>query len=190
MRLIFSLAVFVASIFSAAFAGDKPLTSDEVKRFVATIPATNALGEQFEAEGKIDILQVENQEAGQGTFGPYSHAIGVLKEKHVDGYKRLNAVVSAQGFEPVEWGAVGDRVMISYLALKMKESDPDTLAMMEGMDRSMLEMVPPEMRAQLEQTFLMMEAVKSAPEADQEVVAEFQNDLDAMLGENDFGLEE
>ena len=57
------------------------------------------------------------------------------------------------------------------------------MAMMEGFDESMLEMMPPEMRTQLEHTFVMMETVKNAPAADKKVVTEVKEDLDKILEE-------
>jgi len=44
--------------------------------------------------------------------------------------------------------------------------------------------VPPEMRAQLESTFAMMEAVKNVSEADKRAVAPVKDALDAYMDKN------
>jgi hypothetical protein len=158
-----------------------PLTADQAKRFVATLPALDALGEQFEAEGKMGELQIEARPKAGEVFKPYSGVVAVLKEKYPSDHAKLASVAKAQGFSTQEWGQVGDRVMIAYLALRMQEEDPRSLEMMEGMDKSMLDMMPPEMREQLEGTFAMMETVKNAPEEDKAAVVSVKSELDAYM---------
>ncbi|MHA7872693.1 MAG: hypothetical protein ACX939_10115 [Hyphococcus sp.] len=158
-----------------------PLTEDQAKRFVASLASVEALGEELEAEGKTNEMQIERQPIAGEAFKPYSNAVMILKEKHPSDHARLAKKVKAHGFSTDEWGHVGDRVMVAYLALKMQEEDPRSLQMMEGMDASMMEMVPPEMRAQLESTFAMMETVKNAPDADKEAVAAVKDDLDDYM---------
>ncbi len=176
------LAFFGALIFwSAAFAGDAPLTEDQAQRFVKTLPALEALKKEMDEEGKSEHMQVATRPKAGEEFKPYSNAVAALKKDFPADHARLAKAVKPYGFSAVEWGAIGDRVIIAHLANKMQEEDPRAMAMMENMDPSMIEMMPPEMRDQLEGTFAMMETVKNAPAEDRAVVAKVGNDLDAYM---------
>lgn len=178
-------AIFISSLFfsAVALASDAPLTEDEARRFVASLAAIEALGDAFEAEGKIDNLQFASRPKAGEAFKPYSTAVAVLADAYPADHARLSKALKPHGFSPDGWGATGDRVMIAYLAVTMEEDDPRTLEMMEGMDASMMEMMPPEMRAQMEGVFAMMETVKNAPDADKATVAAVKGDLDAYLAQ-------
>lgn len=173
-----ALGALLLIVTGAIASDDKPLTEDQVKRFVATLPALDALGDELEAEGKTEDLVIETQPKAGAPFRPYSDAVAALKEKHPADHTRLTQAVKPHGFSAEEWGRVGDRVMIAWLALEMEEEDPRSMAMMEGMDKSMLDMAPPEMKAQLEATFAMLDTVKNAPEADKKAVAPFKDQID------------
>ncbi|MEO1252013.1 MAG: hypothetical protein AAFW81_06700 [Pseudomonadota bacterium] len=176
------LPALVALLFAgAAVAGDAPLTEDQASRFVDTLPTLDKLGEELEAEGKFEEFKIDNQPKAGEPFAPYSDAVANLKKNHPADHARLVNAVRPHGFSADEWGAVGDRVIIAYLALEMEEDDPRSMQMMDGMDQSMMEMMPPEMRAQLESVFAMMETVKNAPEADKKVVAGMKDRLDAHM---------
>ncbi len=183
-RLIAGLIGTVFLVTGAYAAENKPLTEDQAKRFVATLAAVDALGDSLEAEGKIDNLRIEQRPKAGEPFLPYSNAVNVLKEKYPSDHAKLADAVKEQGFSTADWGHVGDRVMVAYLAVRMEEDDPDSMEMMSGMDRSMLDMVPAEMRAQLEGTFAMMDTVKNAPEADKNAIATVKDDLDKFMEED------
>lgn len=184
-RILFTAFGAFALIVTGAFAGDdKPLTQDQARRFVDTLPALEALAGEFESEGKSETLAIESQPKADEPFRPYTNAVRALKENYPADHARLAGAVKPHGFSTEEWGRVGDRVMIAWMALKMEEEDPRSMAMMEGMDRSMLNMMPPEMKEQMEATFAMMETVKNAPEADKKAVATVKADLEAYMEEN------
>ncbi len=175
-----ALAVtFVAA--GASLAGDAPLTEDQAKRFVKTLPALEALRKDMDAEGKSDHMTVATQPKAGEDFKPYSNAVATLKKDFPADHARLAKAVKPHGFSAKEWGDVGDRVMIAHLANKMQEEDPRTMEMMENMDRSMIDMMPPEMRERLAATFAMMETVKNAPAEDREVVAKVGDELDEYM---------
>lgn len=167
--------------FGAAAAGDAPLTEDQAKRFVNTLPALEALREKMETEGKAQSLEIASKPRSGEPFKPYTHAVAALKQRYPVDHARLTGAVKQQGFTAAQWAQTGDQVMIAYLALRMQEDDPRTIEMMEGMDASMMSMMPPEMRSRLEGAFALMEVVKNAPESDKKAVASVKNDLDAYL---------
>ncbi len=182
-RLLPALMGALLVVTAGAVASEnKPLTDDQAKRFVDTLPALDRLGEELREEGKTDKLEIATQPKSGEEFTPYSNAVAALKTEHPADYAKLGAAVKPHGFSADEWGHVGDRVIIAYLALEMEKQDPRSAAMMEGMDASMLDMVPPEMRDQLAATFAMMETVKNAPADDKAVVAKIKPQLDEYMG--------
>ncbi len=175
---------FVLLIAGASAEEQKPLTENQAKRFVASLESVDSMRDRLEAEGKIDNIEIATKPKPAEAFRPYSKAVTALKDKYPADHARLAKIVKTHGFSAKDWGDAGDRVMIAYMALKMQDEDPRTMQMMGSMDKSMLDMVPPEMRAQLESTFAMMEAVKNVPEADKIAVASVKGDLDAYMDKN------
>lgn len=177
-------AILAGSFFlfaSGAAAADAPLTVDSAKRFVASLDSVKTLGEEFEAEGKTDTLEVDAIPKAGEPFQPYSKSVAALKKQYPQDYSKLNAAVHKHGFAAEEWGAVGDRVMVAYLARKMEKENPQAMAQMHAMDPSMLDMMPPEMKAQMMQAQAMMQTVAAASPEDKKIVAEVEADLDAYM---------
>jgi len=176
-----AVGAFLLLVAGASAEDQRPLTEDQAKRFVASLESVDSLRDQFDAEGKVDNINIDTKPKAGEAFKPYSKAVAALKDKYPAEHARLSKAVKSYGFSAKDWGEAGDRVMIAYLAIKMQEEDPRTMHMMETMDQSMINMVPPEMRAQLESTFAMMETVKNAPEADKIVVASVKDGLDVYM---------
>ena len=181
------LKTFVAALVmtflaaGASIAGDAPLTEEQAKRFVKTLPALDDLKKAMDEEGKSEHMRIATQPKAGEAFKPYSNAVAALKEKYPADHARLAKAVKPFGFSAKQWGDIGDRVMIAHLANKMQAEDPRTMTMMENMDQSMIDMMPPEMQARLANTFAMMETVKNAPAEDREVVAKVGDELDAYM---------
>lgn len=180
-KTIIAALAFTFFAAGAAVAGDAPLTEDQAKRFVKTLPALEALKNEMDEEGKSEHMNVATRPKAGEPFKPYSNAVAALKKDFPADHARLAKAVKPFGFTAAEWGNVGDRVMIAHMANKMQNEDPRTMAMMENMDPSMIDMMPPEMRDQLASTFAMMETVKNAPAEDREVVAKVGDELDAYM---------
>ncbi|WDI32611.1 hypothetical protein PUV54_05305 [Hyphococcus flavus] len=164
-----------------AVAADAPLTEDQAKRFVESLPALDALGESLEADGKMDELKIDpTPKAGQA-FKPYSQAVSGLKEKYPSDYAKLDSAVKPHGFSASEWGLVGDRVITAYLAIKMEEENPQAMAQMQAMDKSMLEMMPKEMQDQFNQVLVMMETIENVSPEDRAAVQSVKGQLDEYM---------
>ena len=166
---------------TGAFAGDAPLSVDAAKRFVASLESVKSLGEAREAEGKTKQLQFEMMPKAGEAFRPYSNSVAALKTQYPADYAKLRAAVKPHGFGAEEWGGVGDRVMVAYLARKMEKENPGAMAEMQSIDPSMLEMMPPEMKQQMLQAQAMMEAISAASPQDKKVVAQVEDDLEAYM---------
>lgn len=166
-----------------AFAGDKSITADEAQRFVDSLPALDALGDTLEAEGKMDELEINATPVAGEEFKPYSQAVVGLKEKYPGDYAKLNDAVKPHGFSADEWGGVGDRVIVAYLALKMAEENPGAMAQMQAMDKSMLDQMPPEIKAQFQQAMAMMQTIENASPEDKAAVETVKDQLDEYMEE-------
>ncbi len=178
--IVAAFAVFLFT-FGAASAGDAPLTEDQAKRFVKTLPALDELKKEMDDEGKSEHMRIATQPKAGEPFKPYSNAVAALKKDFPADHARLANAVRPYGFSAKQWGDIGDRLIIAHLANKMQKEDPRTMTMMENMDRSMIDMMPPEMQARLANTFAMMETVKNAPAEDREVAEKVSDELDAYM---------
>ncbi len=173
-----------AALFSLglAYAGEqKPLTEDMAKRFVETLPALDALSAQMEEEGVTEELQLETSPKAGEEFKPYSKSVVALKEKHPGHHARLADAVKPHGFTTEEWGNVGDRVILAYLAIQMEEENPGAMEQMKAMDPQMLEMMPPAAKEQFAAAMAMMETVEKASPEDKEVVKKIKPELDEYM---------
>lgn len=182
------LAVLFSAVFAfaAAHAADvKPLTEDEAKRFVATLPAVDELGSELREDGKIEALNARSRPKAGEEFKPYSGAVAGLKEKHPAEHGRLAAIVGKHGFSTDAWGAVGDRVMVAYLAERMERENPGAMKQMEAMDASMIDMMPAHVKEQMAAAMALMDSVKNAPAEDRKTVALVSDDLDAFMDEQE-----
>ena len=160
-----------------------PLTDEQVTRFVASLEGFSDFKDAMKDDEKIKNMEIDTRPKAGEKFQPYTKAVSELKEKYPSQHQKLSNIVKPHGFSATEWGGVADRVLVAYFAIKLAEEDPDTMAMLNGMDKSMLEMMPPEMRSQVEASFAMMETVKNAPEADKVAVRKKKAALDKYFDE-------
>ena len=181
IKIFFTAFAFFFVNSAAALAGDAPLTEDQAQRFVKTLPALEELKKQMEDEGTSEKIQIATQPKAGEEFKPYSKAVATLKKDFPADHARLAKAVKPFGFSAKQWGDIGDRVIIAHLANKLQEDDPRTMQMMEGLDQSMIDMMPPEMRDRLAGTFAMMETVKNAPAEDRKVVKTVGDELDEYM---------
>lgn len=180
-KLIMAIGAALLLAAGPAFAGEGALTADAAKRFVASLPSVESLGKKLEAEGRADEMRFDTQPKAGEEFKPFSNAVKALKMKYPSDYGELSSAVKPHGFNPEDWGVAGDHVMIAYLALKMEKENPGAMAQMEAMDPEMLKMMPPEVKAQIEQVKMMMKTVADASPEDKKAVAEVEDELDAYM---------
>ncbi|MEX6632619.1 hypothetical protein [Hyphococcus lacteus] len=178
-RILTSLSlVFV--LVTNAIAGDT-LTDDQAKRFVESLETVNGFGADLEAAGKTERLAIDTQPKAGEKFMPYTKALTALKANYPADHAKFSKMIKPHGFNAEEWSGVGDRVMVAYLALRMQEDDPQAMAALKEMDRSMLDMMPPEMKTQMEAAMVMIDAVQSAPAEDIKAVRSVKPELDAYM---------
>lgn len=172
-RIAAALVGLAFLVAPGAFASET-LTADQVGRFLATVDEVEAFGAELEAAGKTDALAVDMQPTGGEPFKPYENGVAAMKAHYPEEHARLGGIVSKHGFSTDSWARVGDRVMIAYFAEMVAQEDPASIAesrrMMEAMDPQTLQMMPPEVRAQIDAGLAMMRMVDEAPEADRAAV--------------------
>ncbi len=157
------------------------LTSDAVEAYLETLPEVRVLADELEASGKGDLLMKEVM-PGTETFDPHQRGARVLQQKEPDVYGRLQRIVTNKGFTSVDnWAQTGDRVVLAYGAVKVEAESPEILALAQsgaGLDPAMLQMLNPEMRAQMEQAIMMAKAISQVPVADRDTVRPYIGRLD------------
>lgn len=179
-----SLTLAIAPEAVAADATAAPLREADVERFVGTLDDVAAFGKKLEAAGKDDLLNRQEQPTADAPFAPYSTGVSELKAQYPADHAELAGILKSHGFAPAEWGAVGDRVIIAYIALKIAEENPEALDMadqMAALDPAMLAQMPPQMKAQMDRMKAMVETVRRAPDADKKAVAPSKAALDAHV---------
>lgn len=160
----------------ASRAGDMPvLTSETVGRFVGSMDDVRGLSEKMKGEGNAQAFKpaafTDAALSAAPGFSPYADSVAALKDGSPADYKRLESAVSGHGFKSAaDWAQTGDAVMLSYVALKTGEANPQGMAAMEQMTPEMMEMMPPQAKAQFEKAREMMKAVQAVPPANREAV--------------------
>ncbi len=178
IRAIAIAVTFAFAVAPALAAG--PLTEDEVQRFVKTLAPVHEMGARLEKNGTLERFADREPLIGK-EFSPYSTAVANLKAKAPAEHQVLAGIIRPHGFSTDEWGAVGDRVMTAYMALRMEEENPNAMKQMNGVDPSMLAQMPPAMRSQMERVMAMMETVGKTPAADKAAVKPMMKAIEAEI---------
>jgi len=179
--VLMAVAALVMAISPNVFAAGT-LSDAQVQNFIGTMKGVQKMGRHMKAEGKNDVVsdQVRHAMATKSEFTPFSTSVETLKAQLPDQYKELTKIVTEQSFSSAEdWGKTGDQVIAAYISEKMLSSSAQTPEQIKAqMDPKMLEQMPPNLRAQMEQTFAMMNKVLEVPEADRAVVRPYMDQID------------
>ena len=171
------LTGLVAALFIAGAAHAENLTEKDAGRFIATLDEVMALGKELEKKE----LDVKPQPVLGERFQPYKNAVAALKAEQPANYKKLDGIVSKQGFSPEAWGETGDKVMIAYIAAKLDQESPGAMKEMENMDPAMLDMMPPQMQGQMKMVMAMVQTVKDTPAEDKKAIKPHMGALEKMM---------
>ena len=103
--------------------------------------------------------------------------------------REIQRIIERHGFaDGAEWAEVGSRIFQAYLAVQMREQEPEMQRefqeQMEAIDSNphLSEEQKQEMRSQMEQMMGMMSGMFTAPEADMAAVQERRSRLDELFG--------
>lgn len=174
-----AVALTLAFAAAPALAAD-PLTEDQVQRFVKTLAPVHEMGARLEKDGTLERFADREPLIGK-EFSPYSTAVANLKARAPAEHQILAGIVRPHGFSTDQWGAVGDRVMTAYMALRMDQESPNAAAQMKDFDPSMLAQMPPAMRGQIERVMAMLETARRTPAADKAAVKPMMKAIEAEI---------
>ncbi len=174
------IASFIIAAMAAAPALAGGLSKDAAARFVATLadlkPIMEEIADKDETLGGFDVTPKRGE-----PYAPYTDGMAVLKERDPALHKKMRAITKKHGFSLADWASTGDQVFLAYMALQLDQQDAASIAAMRDMDPALLANLPPEMRAQMDQAFTMMEAAEAVPQADKKIVKPLVRDLEAFM---------
>ncbi len=173
-RLVAAIAAF--AVLGLAQASAASFTTANVQRFIDSLSAANQIGQELENEDLLDTIEPQDMLI-DGTFKPYTAAMGLLKKEKPSALSQIASVAKANGFSGAdEWAAMGDRVAMAFMALQA-----GALPAMPQMDASMMAMMPPHVQEQFKVAQAMMAAIKAVPQSDRDVVAPLVPALEAAM---------
>jgi len=160
-----------------------PLAEEEVRRFLATLPGLEELGERH-ADSGLNDQEIDPE----GGFDPMSAALTQIRGH--EAYPEFQGVLQAEGFRDEErWAEVGDRTLRAYMAFKMNQEHPGMLDELRGA-LAQMENEPgmsSEQRAAMMQMMGPMLAIARSiddvPPADLELVGGMHPEIDALVGQ-------
>jgi hypothetical protein len=163
------------------------LTPASIEAYINSLPAVRQLGEKLQSEGKQSFLEREITPRNGERFDPHSRGVKALQRESAGDYAELSRIVRQQGFTSAEsWALTGDRVVLAYGAIKAEAESPEVLQLaqqMQGMDPQMLQLVPPQMRRQMEQAVSIARTLAQVPAADRHQVQPYVARLDRIFAQ-------
>lgn len=169
----------IASLLFTGLAQAAPLTEDQVQSFIDSMRDTEKLDEEYPA--LEDELEADDQDMTR----PISSSMGVL-DKYPEVRGRLEEIVEEHGFDDIEqWASVGDRVIVSMMAISVEQMPPEQRQMIESManpdiDPDAHEAVQQGMSEMAKNMRDMLAAADTASREDMEAVRPYIGQLQAM----------
>jgi hypothetical protein len=176
-NMLARIFIIIAAAFMATTAHAENLTEKDAGRFIATLDEVTALGKELEK----NELNVKPQPMLGERFQPFKNAVVALKAEQPANYKKLDGIVSKQGFTPEAWGETGDKVMVAYIAAKLDKESPGAMKEMENMDPAMLDMMPAQVRDQMKTVMAMVQTVKDTPAEDKKAIKPHMAELEKKM---------
>lgn len=166
-----------------AFAADRDaaLTEDAARRFVDSLEDIDPIADEINANPEFEAAFDPVPALGK-PFAPYTTGLAVMKDQMPDLHQRVTAIAKKHGFKPAQWASAGDKVLLAYLATEVDGQQMD-MAEIKAMDPAMLDQAPPQMRAQIERIFAMIEAVENVPDADKAAIRPVMQQLEKYMAE-------
>lgn len=158
-----------------------------IEAYIDSLELVRQLGERLQSEGKHGFLEREITPRNGELFDPHTRGVKALQRESADDYSELGRIVRQYGFTSAEsWALTGDRVVLAYGAIKAEAESPEILQLaqqMQRMDPQMLQLVPPEMRQQMEQAVSIARTLAQVPAADKRSVRPYTAQLDRVFSQ-------
>ncbi|RAU19583.1 hypothetical protein DN062_00400 [Nitrincola tibetensis] len=185
--LVSTFAVCMLLVFGSASAQMTTLDPQSIDAYLNSLPKVEALGRKLENEGKGDAwLKEVTPEIGQN-FNPHQQGVTLLSQEEPDAYQELTQIIRQHNFTSAErWAEVGDRIILAYGALKAESESPEMFAMaaeFDSVNPQMLQMLPPEIRQQVEQAMQIVRAFAQVSDSDKQQVRPFLSRIDTVLSQ-------
>ncbi len=209
-RFLTALLAVATLLFGAsvAVAAEPRLTSDNVSRFLDSLPDFEALGQKYgqetRRESRKQARKMPHGAAGyagmsadeamamaapseaelERAASPFSSSIPEMRASN--GWNDMLATVKRHGFSSVEeWAAVGDRAMRAFAAAQMKREMPEIDAQMAEMQKSLAQsgMSKKQQEAMMQMvnsSRQTMQTFQDVPEADKKAVAPHLDRFEAL----------
>ncbi len=158
----------------------QPLTEDQARRFAASLAGVKELTDKLKAE-ESEAVVIDMAPADGEPFEPYSKAMRNLAENYPEEHEAFEKVLKPHGFDTTEWGAVGDRVIIAYMAVKMDEENPGAIEKLASMEEGDIAGMSEAGKAQWGLAMKRARIFAKASRADRAIVRAVKPELDAVV---------
>lgn len=163
------------------------LGQTSIEAYITSLEQVSQLGERLRAEGKQSFLEREISPRSGEPFDPHARGVRALQRESVDDYSELSRIVRQYGFTSAEsWALIGDRVVLAYGAIKAEAESPEILLLaqqMQNMNPQMLQLMPPELRVQMEQAVSIARTLAQVSTADKTSVRPYVGKLDQLFSQ-------
>lgn len=167
-----------------AHAASPALTDAQIRGFIASMPELEALGEKYPDLAEDDDDDEDDDDVDFAK--PISSGIADLRGHAA--YRDLTQLVKRHGFSsPEQWGQVGDRVILAFLAASMDEGVGSSRAQMaeafKQIDEnpSMTAEQKAEMKQMLSGGMSFMHSIDQVPAADIKAIRPHMAELQGMV---------
>jgi len=184
---LFRLFALWLMLCSPAVMAAGALQSTQIEAYLATLDEVQRFGERLQAAGKGRFLEREILPRSGESFDPHRRAVMALQREAAADHRELTGIVQQQGFtSPDSWALVGDRVVLAYGAIKAEAESPEILQLaqqLQGLDPQLLQLMPADQRAQMQQALVIAQALSRVPDADKHNVRPYIARLDRVFSQ-------
>jgi hypothetical protein len=180
-RIISALAAGTVALSGTAFA--QSFTPEDVEAFIVVTDELEGLQDKY-PDDELEAAMPDGPEGlgdligEDGKLAVFSTLMNRLEGVDAPPARDVRAAIARSRFETMPvFGEKADAIMMAYAALNLEAEG----ASMEAVDPAMLDMMPPEMRAQMAPMLALVEAMRSVPPADIEAIKPYKDRLDAAM---------
>lgn len=182
MKLVLSFMAALA-ISLGAPAAAQSFTEQDVEKFITAMEAFSEVSDDWPDDFDVEV---DTDEGGdklarvlddEGRLVVFSTMLGKMKtDDRVE--SDIRRITRESGFRsPEAFGVTADDILMAYIAI---EADIDA-SDLEKITPEMLEMMPADVRAQMEPVFRFVEAIEAVPEADIAMIEPFMPRIQAVI---------
>ena len=188
-----TLAALLASASLVSAAAAQSFTGQDVERFLDLANAMQEIGDKYPDDEMSMALRADLEEAGgqglpgllddEGRLAIFETIVEALEQPgEGPAEKDMRKAVKEAGFKSLPaFADKGDAMMMAFMALMFEEEGGGAaMAEMADLDPSMMAMMPPQMREQIDAMMKMAAAVDQVPAADIDTMRPYRARFEAM----------